>query len=171
MEMRLNVPDLTSKVRKYRPRVVCFVGKKIWDVYESVAIKTARAGLKVEDVKVEARDGGAGEHVESEIGDVALKRDVKVELEEVMLEADVKPNKTALASPSPAKPKNRSTPTPSPRRMKPPPGPFQWTAPRSLRLLYPEGDGFTYFWVTPSTSGLERTPVRRLLSPYERVRS
>ncbi|WVF65473.1 hypothetical protein IAT40_000201 [Kwoniella sp. CBS 6097] len=41
LEMRLNVYNLTQKFLKHRPQVVCFVGKKIWDVYESVVRKTA----------------------------------------------------------------------------------------------------------------------------------
>ena len=34
---------------------------------------------------------------------------------------------------------------------------FDWHRPRPFRL--PHRDGYTYFWVTPNTSGLERTPV------------
>ena len=53
MEMRLNVLDLALKMQAHRPKVVCFVGKKIWDVYESVVVKTARPALVVQMVKVE----------------------------------------------------------------------------------------------------------------------
>ncbi|WRT69134.1 uncharacterized protein IL334_006118 [Kwoniella shivajii] len=41
LEMRLNVFNLTLKFLLHRPKIVCFVGKKIWDVYESVISKTA----------------------------------------------------------------------------------------------------------------------------------
>jgi hypothetical protein len=38
---------------------------------------------------------------------------------------------------------------------------FDWTKPRPFRLPHQTDDGveYTYFWVVPNTSGLERTPV------------
>lgn len=35
-EMRLSVPSLKAKIIKFRPRIVCFVGKGMWLVIESV---------------------------------------------------------------------------------------------------------------------------------------
>lgn len=143
MEMRLDVLDLTVKMQAHRPKVVCFVGKKIWDVYESVVIKTARASSRSNIVKSEPQRVKL--EVEAPSGEV---QDVKLGLEEI--------NEEIYPSPI-----VRSTPSPSPRRIKKPPaGPFNWHKPRSVRLPFQEGHGYIYFWVTPSTSGLERTPVR-----------
>ncbi|KAL7421113.1 uracil DNA N-glycosylase Thp1 [Cryptotrichosporon argae] len=41
LEMRLAVPAFARKIAKYRPRLVCFVGKKIWDTFEDVAGRAA----------------------------------------------------------------------------------------------------------------------------------
>ncbi len=156
MEMRLNVLNLTLKIRSHRPRVVCFVGKKIWDVYVSVVSKTARPAigvkLEVDLVKLEVPQEKIG------------SEEVKLEMEEVKVEPIVKlESQQDLADrtlPSPSR--RRSIPSPSRRSKKPPPTPFNWNSPRSLRLPHPDGRGYTYFWVTPNTSGLERTPVRPL---------
>ncbi len=160
--MRLNVLNLTLKIRAHRPRVVCFVGKKIWDIYESIVVKTAKSASSV---KAEV------EHVKLEENDVKREEEVvELEMEDVQLQPDVKPNiESGVESPmvpSEKKVKTRLTPSPSPRRTKKsPPSPMVWTQPRPLRLLHLEGSGYTYFWVTPNTSGLERTPVCLLILP------
>lgn len=68
------------------------------------------------------------------------------------------------ASPSPIKAKAIKGGT------KPPKTPFSFSQPRALRIVHlPEEDGgavkCTYFFVVPSTSGLERTPVSHINSP------
>ena len=162
LEMRLSVPGFTRKIQAHRPRVVCFIGKKIWDVYESVVSKTARAAplvkretglikLEVQEVKLEVQDCRPAEELTLE------KEETKLETQGIIKS---EPDAHELPSSSAMVP---ATPSPSPRRTKKnPPAPFNPYQPRTLRLPYREGGGYTYFWVTPNTSGLERTPVMSL---------
>jgi hypothetical protein len=62
-----------------------------------------------------------------------------------------------------------SGPTSTPRRRTPAKvkEKFDWAKPRPFRLPHQTDDDglkFTYFWVVPNTSGLERTPVSPALS-------
>ncbi|BEJ15748.1 hypothetical protein CspHIS471_0503530 [Cutaneotrichosporon sp. HIS471] len=45
-EMRAAVLPLATKFARFRPRVVCFVGKKIWDIFEGVVGVESRRRLK-----------------------------------------------------------------------------------------------------------------------------
>lgn len=219
--MRLNVHPFTLKIAHHRPRVVCFVGKKIWDVYASVCGKTATAPppkvadgggdlegerereicvpikQEVVDTSGQGRDGllrmpdppFVPVKVESESGSafstdarhVALEPEGSFEL----AEEDIKPSAIELgqtvgtgATQPPTTPINvnmigeqplqaPSTPARSKAKEQ-----MDWHAPRPLRLPLPPRPStsgnedrrrakleYTYFWVTPSTSGLERTPV------------
>ena len=142
-EMRLNVLPFTEKLLGIKPGVVCFVGKKIWDVYESVVSKSARVvdatpGMDVKEEQdtttisdpTPAEGLGSGGHGE-----------------------DIKPTLT----------NDTTGPTSTPRRRTPAKvkEKFDWTKPRPFRLPHQTDDGveYTYFWVVPNTSGLERTPV------------
>ena len=176
--MRLNVLDLTLKIQEYRPKVVCFVGKKIWDVYESVVIKTARSApqfkLEANDVLLVENVKPLAEDVKALAEDVStIMEDVKPAVEHVKLEVmDVKaePVEAGLQPTLPGAPlrseiKIPLTPSPPAKKSKKiPTTPFQFASPRPLRLPFPDGNGYTYFWVSPNTSGLERTPVGRLRS-------
>jgi hypothetical protein len=42
-EMRLAVPSLLEKLKRYRPGLVCFVGKGIWDKFEDIVRKASEA--------------------------------------------------------------------------------------------------------------------------------
>lgn len=53
-EMREAVLPFTRKLVANRPLVVCFVGKKIWDIFESVAGRTARTRRKEEEKALSA---------------------------------------------------------------------------------------------------------------------
>lgn len=147
--MRLNALPFTEKLLRLKPRIVCFVGKKIWDVYENVVAKSATtAHVPLPP----GHDGG---------GVQAVKQDPEA--------SQPTPPRT------PARVKNEDgtetplrtvdTSTATPRRKVPKvKTPFDWTQPRAFRLPHPSHDGeaerYTYFWVVPNTSGLERTPVR-----------
>ena len=43
--MRGAVPDLMSKILKYRPRIVCFLARSIWDVFSKEVFRLAQALL------------------------------------------------------------------------------------------------------------------------------
>jgi hypothetical protein len=150
--MRLNVLPFTEKLLGIKPGVVCFVGKKIWDVYESVVSKSARAVDESQgiDVKEEQEDTTA-------ISDPTPAEGVVVSGER----GDVKP--TIIGNPT-----SGSTSTPRRRTPAKVKEKFDWTKPRSFRLPHQTDDGlkFTYFWVVPNTSGLERTPVSPPLSRF-----
>ena len=187
--MRINVPTLTKKIKHYHPGIVCFVGKKIWDVYENVVSKSASNATFVpfpssfaEDIKMDSslRTPKTESEIKVEtdsihMGDIqgggALEERVKVE----DLDGLIKMEQSHTPTSSPTKRQSQSRPTPS-RKMTTPsshptaqrtsrhstasprkPLPMDWTQPRPFRLAY--HSGHTYFWVTPNTSGLERTPV------------
>jgi hypothetical protein len=145
-EMRLNVLPFTEKLLGIKPGVVCFVGKKIWDVYESVVSKSAQVV-----------DTGQAVNVKQEYEDSTTLSDPPPA--EEGQGGDVKP--TMIDNPT-------SGPAPTPRRRTPAKAKerFDWTKPRPFRLPHQTADGlkFTYFWVVPNTSGLERTPVSPALS-------
>ena len=42
------VPLLLDKIKQYRPRIVCFVGKGIWDVFVKEATKITASAVKTE---------------------------------------------------------------------------------------------------------------------------
>lgn len=152
LEMRLNVLSFSRKLIKYRPRVVCMVGKKIWDMYESVAIKAAHPSVPTNIYSVVKL-----ERLEEEQGEAYLASSTGA--------GEVKP-----VLPSPKKPPGGSTP--KAKR----PKDFDWTKPRALRLpLLGESDNghqrYCYFWVTPSTSGLERTSFPEMVERFSHLRS
>jgi hypothetical protein len=144
--MRLNVLPFTEKLLGFKPGVVCFVGKKIWDVYESVVSKSARVV-----------DTGQAVNVKEAQDDTTTLSDPPPA--EEGQGGDVKP--TMIDNPT-------SGPTSTPRRRTPAKVKerFDWTKPRPFRLPHQIADGlkYTYFWVVPNTSGLERTPVSPALS-------
>lgn len=175
--MKLNTFNLLQKFIKYQPSVVCFVGKKIWDVFENVVGKTAEFDKGVrQKVKLEG-EGGNGE----ECGDEDKERSVvllaptpergkvKIEPSELvdqppLLPSSASPSKTAHLAPAQTASSSLIKARARKGRTKPPKTPFSFSQPRALRISHPpeENGGevkYTYFFVVPSTSGLERTPV------------
>ncbi|WWD21337.1 hypothetical protein CI109_105821 [Kwoniella shandongensis] len=182
LEMRLNVHNLTLKFVRYRPMVVCFVGKKIWDVYESVAGKTAKLAAAAAGAEEEAamEQKSLADEVKRELKEEEEEDDVKPDLNEmsydgVKLENEVEHDLKSINDIKPPipslKPTEVRTPTKSPKaktktkaktKIKPPP--FDPTQPRLYRLPHFSLEqryliSYTYFWVVPNTSGLERTPL------------
>ncbi|WWD06816.1 hypothetical protein V865_004911 [Kwoniella europaea PYCC6329] len=191
LEMRLNVYNLTAKFLKYKPKIVCFVGKKIWDVYESVIKKTAirsicqkmksEKGLGTRaQVKVEEED-----LISSDINKITSSRRVK-------LESTDDPDQDSSLSPAPEPEATVKVEEPGSERLvkietdelndsihsasisgkfpkrrmsKIIVEAFDATKPRIFRLPHhsigneDEVEGYTYFWVVPNTSGLERTQL------------
>jgi hypothetical protein len=147
--MRLNVLPFTEKLLGVQPGVVCFVGKKIWDVYESVVSKSARVVDTSQEIDVKV------EQDTTTIPDPTPAVDV---LSGGQGE-DVKPAMVDNSTSGPTSTPRRRTPAKAKEK-------FDWTKPRPFRLPYQTADGlkYTYFWVVPNTSGLERTPVSPPLS-------
>ncbi|RSH95148.1 hypothetical protein EHS25_000234 [Saitozyma podzolica] len=216
LEMRLNVYPFTLKLMEHRPRLVCFVGKKIWDVYESVAGKTATATATVTASptgKGTATGTGAITHFDP-VTPVTPITPVKLEqAEEVLADLECAPEQGHEdSSPTIVKLEEGivpgyppSTPSPSPGRVQPGVQPkpqrrpitpkstqsakrtFDWTQPRALRLPLPpsrsargkatandvdvEPHSHCYFWVVPSTSGLERTPMSDQIVLFSQLRA
>ncbi|KAG0287491.1 hypothetical protein BGZ96_008578 [Linnemannia gamsii] len=48
-ECRAAAPILTAKIKKYRPRFVCFVGKQAWDMYSGVGLGLQTAWVSWDD--------------------------------------------------------------------------------------------------------------------------
>ncbi|KDQ53779.1 hypothetical protein JAAARDRAFT_72403 [Jaapia argillacea MUCL 33604] len=46
-EMKASVPQLLAKIKEYHPRIVCFVGKGMWDIVESVIKRSSNPGSKI----------------------------------------------------------------------------------------------------------------------------
>ncbi|WVO15510.1 hypothetical protein L204_103168 [Cryptococcus depauperatus] len=166
LEMRLNTYQLLLKFVKYRPKVVCFVGKKIWDIFGSVV---SRAYNEISN-KTE-RDEGCNDNVESFM---PAKNQVKKEphMGNSVKTAEQKPG---LSSPVPDKSLGLvSHETPSPlvknSKKKTTKSSFNFSAPQKFRLPHMldtnRNVSYTYFFVVPSTSGLERTPFRDQVSNF-----
>jgi len=147
--MRLNVLPFTEKLLGIKPGVVCFVGKKIWDVYESVVSKSARVVDARQRVEVKE------EQDTTTITPQALAQEVVSGGHG----EDIKPTLVNNTTSGPAPTPRRRTPAKVKEK-------FDWTKPRPFRLPHQTDDGvkYTYFWVVPNTSGLERTPVSPPLS-------
>ncbi|WVQ93148.1 hypothetical protein IAU59_000212 [Kwoniella sp. CBS 9459] len=209
LEMRLNVYNLTQKFLKHKPKVVCFVGKKIWDVYESVVRKTAvpiGRGAAEGDSIVGGVGGEQKVKIEPSDIDVSAQVDIKPDLSvlDPMKEPPTSSNariqsgsplrnikeeefhltdRTQQPKSSPLKPsKSRPKPLPIPVH------PFDPTRPRRFRLPHahmtdrldapgpPDVDdiscarSWTYFWVVPNTSGLERTQLPQQIINFTALR-
>jgi len=152
--MRLNVLPFTEKLLNIKPGVVCFVGKKIWDVYESVISKSARMTLREEVIKDEVV-----EEVEPVPGVQAGLTSME---EQAPGQEDTKP----VIADTTVTPRRQKTLAKSKET-------FDWTKPRPYRLPHQTDVGmkYTYFWVVPNTSGLERTPVSHTHSTFEKWRA
>lgn len=153
-EMKMNVPSLLEKIERHRPRMVCFVGKKIWDMFESVVKRSAKTsgGSK-------RGTGGSSERgVVQEV--IKVKRESAVELIEVgpnlIYSAQSENGKLMPGMPQ----KHRVTSDSGSAT----PTAFDWDRPQRCKLTHTDNhgtndtDSATLFWVVPSTSGLERTP-------------
>ncbi|KAE8543656.1 hypothetical protein D1P53_000371 [Cryptococcus gattii VGV] len=188
LEMKLNTINLLQKFIKYQPSVVCFVGKKIWDVFESVVGKTAEFDKSVrQNVKLEGEGGNGKERGDEDEGRSVLllaptpeRGKVKIESSELgdqppLLPISASPSKTPhlspaqTASPSPIKARARKG------AIKPPKTTFSFSQPRALRISHPPENGgevkYTYFFVVPSTSGLERTPFSEQVSNFAALKA
>lgn len=166
LEMRLNALPFTEKLLRVKPKIVCFVGKKIWDVYESVIRKTATTSTIAVSSETAAPDPGPSGGTN---GQEAL---VKIEKDSIptppITPIKTEPDPDARLTSSTPRPPTTSTNGRN-RREKVEKTPFDWTQPRSFRLPHvQEGQAtdYTYFWVVPNTSGLERTPVGPLWSTF-----
>ena len=120
--MRLNVLPFTEKLLGIRPGVVCFVGKKIWDVYESVVSKSARVVSTSQAIDVK----------EEEDTTAIIDPTPAVGVESGGQGEDVKP---AIVD----RPTSQSTPRRrAPAKVK---EKFDWTKPRPFRLPHQTDDG------------------------------
>lgn len=188
-EMRVAVGPLVSKFVALRPRVVCFVGKKIWDIFAGVVGKTARDRERASTAKSRKRAKQKGEEVKGEAGSTAkitlftledgvVKSEIGGDetrqadgggLNESRVEpssaadtvdtVDTATNDHSTAPPSEDSGTHSRRKTPDTNR-KPA---FNFGSPQRLRLVLPPSSDaswtYTYFWVVPSTSGLERTSL------------
>ena len=145
-EMRLNVLPFTEKLLGIKPGVVCFVGKKIWDVYESVVSKSARVVNTSQGIDVKEEQDDTTTISDTIPADDGQGGDVKPAIIDHPISAPTSEHRRR----TPAKVKEK----------------FDWSKPRPFRLPHQTDDGlkYTYFWVVPNTSGLERTPVSPPLS-------
>jgi TDG/mug DNA glycosylase family protein len=153
-EMRLAVPSLLEKLKRYRPGLVCFVGKGIWDKFEDIVRKASEAP----EMAWESIELNLPQDTQNDGEDEDTKPD-PVKLEERPSLVSIDDAKTLPDAPD-IKPESSPSDTGKKRKPK---AAFDWTQPRSFKLVHPaEGDraeSDTLFWVVPSTSGLERTPV------------
>lgn len=203
--MRLNVHPFTFKLLRFRPRIVCFVGKKIWDVYEAVAKKTAKVspnggegngtdrsvtvefgeiGRIAAITTIAGNNGFLGENgyeeeVPLKVEDEMVEPVAKVESElsirgdasggspqrnsQEVMQVEVKPDLPASPT-TPLRHGHLAASTASTPQRQSNASTMDWYKPRSIRLPLPPLENgspgsYCYFWVTPSTSGLERTPV------------
>jgi thymine-DNA glycosylase len=176
--MRLSIPRLLDKIQTHKPKVCCFVGKKIWDVFEGVIKKSAGKEKKEwVDLELEVEKDGDVESVQA-----------KVEYWDKSELVSVSTSTSSVDTPVPIPMQPTTTTTtmtttttisekPTPLRVTKTSPKFSWDQPRPFILFHndaPSGNvvkienvGYTLFWVVPSTSGLERTPVSLI---YKKLR-
>lgn len=189
LEMRQSVPALLAKLKKHRPRVLCFVGKKIWDEFEAVISKSVQrptqADTKTDEpkVKIEADQADVGTSGSRQNSQAPTPRRQTFAVDAVQMYALDPEGKLVAGSgldtmgTSPSGPvtpvKKPTTPKPTkilrtPKTPKVAAAPWRWDEPRPYKYVYPPSEDkpvstdpcACYFWVVPSTSGLERTLVR-----------
>lgn len=174
---------LANKLAVHRPRIVCFIGKNIWDVFASVARRSVPKSLApvATVVKAEPDAGVAAPRVVSYTLDAGMvKREEGPEVPIDSLEGDdvlvkIEPGeepilllpRPASATPPPTNPDTTAGKSKSKTKAKPPP--FTYDAPQPLRLAH--GGGHTYFWALPNTSGLERTPLDEQIRLFGTLRT
>ncbi|TYJ59070.1 hypothetical protein B9479_000059 [Cryptococcus floricola] len=176
LEMRLNTYQLLLKFVRYHPSIVCFVGKKIWDVFESVVGKTVFYGGEVETV-VKAETGISQEGTERKVSILTPQKRPKMEATDDDCDNDIAMPSEIIATPRKGRLNSALSPSPiSPRKRK---GketkiPFSFSKPQSIRLPHALSPGrqreYTYFFVVPSTSGLERTPLLEQVSNFRALK-
>ncbi|ODN76893.1 hypothetical protein L202_05476 [Cryptococcus amylolentus CBS 6039] len=176
LEMRLNTYQLLLKFVRYHPGIVCFVGKKIWDVFESVVGKTVFYGGEVETV-VKTETGMSQEGTERKVSILTPQKRPKMEATDDDCDNDIAMPSEIIATPRKGRLNSALSPSPiSPRKRK---GketkiPFSFSKPQSIRLPHALSPGrqreYTYFFVVPSTSGLERTPLPEQVSNFRALK-
>jgi len=157
--MRISVPSLIEKLRICKPKLVCFVGKGIWDKFEDIVAKACHdsevpwAPFDLDGLQPVLGDDKPDIKLDDETTSMGSSSS-KLTLTGIKVEDDSKP--LTPQTPSLLSPKR-------PRRSKIKEA-FDWTQPRAYKLVHQsspgQGESVTLFWVVPSTSGLERTPVR-----------
>ncbi|ORX39228.1 hypothetical protein BD324DRAFT_618904 [Kockovaella imperatae] len=182
LEMKLSVPLLTRKIMAFTPLVVCMVGKKIWDVYQAQVSPTAGppGSLKPPQSPVPERirseriiqNPYAKDH--SPNGDILTTSYI----DSATSGASDPPDHTLTLYRLPSSvPKAETTPSPAKtlrkgeRKAPAHKEPFDWHAPRPFRLPHENKEAYTYFWVTPNTSGLERTPLADVVGMFRSLNS
>jgi hypothetical protein len=154
--MRLAVPSLLEKLKRYRPGLVCFVGKGIWDKFEDIVRKASEeTEMPWKPVRLSLPRDIEDEDVKPHVSKLEAESSL-IRVDQAGTLPDPPDTKPDLSSPNMGKKRNTKAA-------------FDWTQPRSFKLVHPaEGkraESTTLFWVVPSTSGLERTPVS-LTSEY-----
>ncbi|KAL1407553.1 uracil DNA N-glycosylase Thp1 [Vanrija albida] len=144
------------------------------------------AEAKPTAAELEAGSGRAGADADAEVKPTAEELEeaeingvsTPEELEEAEINGASREELEANGAPSPLTEVGSPTPPPPPRpaprrsapRTKPPP--FSYDAPQRFRL--PADDApwaYTYFWVVPNTSGLERTPLAEQIVLFGKLRA
>ncbi|KAJ9106848.1 hypothetical protein QFC19_002976 [Naganishia cerealis] len=150
--MRRGSLELVQKILQYQPKVVCFVGKKIWDEFEFVIKKSARPAKNAwTDLTFSSE---SGKSCSSRLWKCVIKRtDARRRNRDLTEQPPPTPELAVESNSTNAHPKER------PKSSRPP---FQWDQPRPYRVVHSPvqgGCGNTLFWVVPSTSGLVRVQV------------
>ncbi|ODN97293.1 hypothetical protein L198_03856 [Cryptococcus wingfieldii CBS 7118] len=176
LEMRLNTYQLLLKFVRYHPSIVCFVGKKIWDVFESVVGKTVFYGGEVETV-MKAETGMSQEGTERKVSILTPQKRPKMEATDDDCDNDIAMPSEIIATPRKGRLNSALSPSlisPRKRKGKETKIPFSFSKPQSIRLPHALSPGrqreYTYFFVVPSTSGLERTPLLEQVSNFRALK-
>lgn len=202
MEQRIAVYPLAKKLSENGPKVACFVGKGIWQQFESIVKKSATpacapgAEVKQEDeagpsqgtnrtprvIRYRLQDGqvtedqtsGASRQVkaepESPPSSTASIGEVEMGLLDDGLDEPITPMRdprSPTITPTPRQKKGKAKATPKP---KPPKKPFLWDAPQMYRLPSTAEGGYTYLWVVPNTSGLERSTLGEQIEHFSALK-
>lgn len=204
LEQRIAVYPLAKKLSENGPKVACFVGKGIWQQFESIVKKSATPAsasseaVNQEDeagpsqgtnrtprvIRYSLRDGQVTEdqtsaassqvkaEPESPPSSSASAGEVEMSLLDDGLDEPITPMRnprspTITPTPRAKKGKAKVKATPKP---KPPKKPFLWDAPQMYRLPSTAEGGYTYLWVVPNTSGLERSTLGEQIEHFSALK-
>lgn len=193
---------LAKKLAENGPKVACFVGKGIWQQFESNVKRTATpaagngATVNQEDeagpsqgtnrtprvIRYSLQNGQVTEdqasaassqvkaEPESPPSSSASVGEVEMNLLDDGLDEPITPlrnGRSPTITPTPRARKGKAKATPKP---KPPKRPFLWDAPQMYRLPSTAEGGYTYLWVVPNTSGLERSTLGEQIEHFSALK-
>lgn len=189
---------LVKKLSENGPKVACFVGKGIWQQFESIVKRSSTPAAAAEAQEDEAgpsqgtnrtprviryrlQNGQAApddrDSPEAQVkaepespSSLASMGEVESSLLDDGLDEPITPMRNPRSPTITPTPRPRKGKAKTPAKPKPPKKPFLWDAPQMYRLPSTAEGGYTYLWVVPNTSGLERSTLGEQIEHFSALK-